>query len=268
MEGIFPEPVLWFEDAFWTAERDRLLESREYRENRIYVQNLSSMIPPIVLGPQPGEKVLDLTAAPGSKTHQMACMMEGRGELAAVEIVPSRFFKMKAILNEHGASSVRTFKQDGERVWRYRPEYFDCVLLDAPCSTEGRFHTTDPESFRYWSRRKINEMERKQRRLLFSAINCVRPQGVLVYSTCTYAPEENEAMVDWVMEKFRDAVEVEPIELPLENALPPLGEWEGSTFSDEVAGAIRVLPNERMEGFFVCKFRKTGSTISAVGRGR
>ncbi|MEX1055534.1 MAG: RsmB/NOP family class I SAM-dependent RNA methyltransferase [Rhodothermales bacterium] len=260
-EGIIPEPLSWFEDAFWTRERRRLLETEAYISNEIYVQNLSSMIPALLLDPQPDERVLDLTAAPGSKTHEMACMMEGRGELAAVELVSPRFYKMKALLRQHGASFVRTFKKNGELVWRYRPEYFDRVLLDAPCSTEGRFHVSEPETFSYWSRRKIDEMARKQRRLLYSAVQCVRPGGVLVYSTCTFAPEENEAMVDWALSKFGSGLAIDPIDLPIENAVEPLSGWEGERFSDDVKGALRVLPNERMEGFFVCRFRKTASTL-------
>lgn len=260
-EGIVPESVSWFEDAFWTKERQRLLESAPYRMNELYVQNLSSMIPPILLGPQPEERVLDLTAAPGSKTQEMACMMEGRGELAAVELVSPRFYKMKAVLRQQGASFVRTFKQNGERVWKYRPEYFDRVLLDAPCSTEGRFHVADPETFSYWSVRKIDEMSKRQRRLLFSAVQCTRPDGVLVYSTCTFAPEENEAMVDWALSKFGSGISVETIDLPIENAVEPLSGWDNERFRDEVKGALRVLPSRRMEGFFVCRFRKNASTL-------
>lgn len=261
---LHPHPVVWAEDAFWVEpdEREALLDSPAYREHRIYVQNLSSMIPPLVLAPQPGEHVLDLTAAPGSKTHQIACQMQGKGEIAAVEVVKSRFFKLRDNLAANGADMVRTFLKNGEHVWRNRPEYFDRVLLDAPCSSEGRFSTQDPESFAYWSPGKIKEMSRKQGRLFFSAVQSLRPGGVLVYSTCTFAPEENEVTVDKMLAKFGDALRVEPLGLELSNMQKPLEAWNRREFRDDlVSHARRILPTDTMEGFFVCKLSKNRSTL-------
>lgn len=227
-DGISPSSVSWYDEAFWVPpeERDSLLSCSAAQKGLIYIQNLSSMLPPLILTPQRGEKVLDLTAAPGSKTLQLAALMHGEGELAAVELSRGRFFKMKALLDEYGASFVRTFLQNGEKVWRYRPEHFDRVLLDAPCSTEGRFHVADPDTHSYWSPRKIKEMSSKQRRLLFSAIHALVPGGALVYSTCTFAPEENEAMIDWALNKFEGALQVDAIDLSLPNTAPPLSEWQ------------------------------------------
>ena len=265
-EGIRPTGLTWPQEAFSVApeERGALLASSAARERLVYVQNPSSMVPPLILDPQPGERVLDLTAAPGSKTLQLAAQMQGEGELAAVELSRGRFFKMKALLEAHGASGVRTFLQNGERVWRYRPEHFDRILLDAPCSTEGRFHVSDPDSFSYWSRRKIKEMSSKQRRLLFSAIHSLAPGGVLVYSTCTFAPEENETMIDWALERFGNSLKVDPLDLPLQNAVPGLREWQGRAFHPGVSGAARILPDGLFEGFFVCRLVKTGSTANEL----
>ncbi|HEX7069602.1 MAG TPA: RsmB/NOP family class I SAM-dependent RNA methyltransferase [Rhodothermales bacterium] len=266
--GLEPHPVPWWDQAFWlpSADRDRLLASEAYRSGHIYVQNLSSMIPPLVLDPQPGERVLDLTAAPGSKTLQIAGLMNQEGEIAAVELVRARFFKLRDNLRRQGADRVRTFLQDGERVWRYRPEHFDRVLLDAPCSSEGRFQTADADSYRFWSPRKIAEMTRKQRRLVFSGINALRPGGRLVYSTCAFAPEENEGAIAHALETFGDAVEVEPIDLQVEARVPPLPEWDGRAFPAEVQQAMRILPDGIMEGFFVCSLRKHASTVPASRR--
>jgi 16S rRNA C967 or C1407 C5-methylase (RsmB/RsmF family) len=187
--------------------------------------------------------------------------MENRGELAAVELVRSRFFKLRANLQAQGATNVRTFLKDGETVWRHRPAYFDRVLLDAPCSTEGRFHTADPETHAYWSPRKIREMARKQHRLLFSAVQALRVGGVLVYATCAFAPEENEAVLDDTLGRFGAALHVEPLGLDLDNMVPPLPSWEGRTFAADLSAARRVLPTPTMEGFFVAKLRKTESTL-------
>lgn len=257
-EGLSLHEVDWMAEAFWVEpeERARLLETAAYREGRIYVQNLSSMVPPLVLDPRPGERVLDLTAAPGSKTLQIACQMEQEGEIAAVELVRSRFFKMRANLEAQGAHAVRTFMRNGETVWRHRPDYFDRVLLDAPCSTEGRFHESDPASYAFWGPKKIDEMARKQRRLLFSAVRSLQPGGVLVYSTCAFAPEENEAVLDAMLRKFDGELTVEPLGLELDNMIPPLPEWQGTSFSPALAPARRVLPTRTMEGFFVARLSR------------
>ena len=261
-EGISFQEVPWKPDAFWVeaGERAALLASAAYESQAIYVQNLASMVPPHVLAPTPGERVLDLAAAPGSKTLQMACMMANEGEIAAVEVVKGRFFKLRANLEAQGATAVRTFLQDGTKVWRYRPEHFDRVLLDAPCSSEGRFHLSDPQTYAYWSPRKIKEMARKQKRLLYSAVHCLKPGGTLVYSTCSFAPEENEAMLDKTLRRFGDALRLEPLDLELENMQPPLESWHGRPFKRDLQHARRLLPTETMEGFFVAKLRKTIST--------
>lgn len=261
--GIRLHQVDWKPDAFWVVpeDRPRLLASAAYAEQRLYVQNLASMVPPLVLGAQPGERVLDLAAAPGSKTLQLACRMQGEGELAAVEVVKSRFFKLRANLEAQGAAHVRTFLQDGTRVWRYRPEYFDRVLLDAPCSTEGRFRTDEPETYAYWSSRKITEMARKQRRLLYSAVQCLRAGGVLVYSTCTFAPEENEAVLDKTLRRFGEALRLEAIELSFDNVQPTLSAWQGKAFKHDLSPALRLLPTSTMEGFFVARIRKVAPTV-------
>ncbi len=260
--GLRLHRVDWNADAFWVTpdERSRLLASDAYAGQHLYVQNLASMIPPLVLDAQPGERILDLGAAPGSKTLQLACLMRNTGEIAAVEVVKRRFYKLRANLEAQGATNVRSFLRDGATVWHHRPEHFDRVLLDAPCSTEGRFRTDDPATYAYWSPRKIKEMARKQRRLLFSAVQSLRVGGVLVYSTCTFAPEENEAVLDKTLRRFGDALHLEPFDLDLENMQPPLTEWQGKPFKHDLSPARRLLPTPTMEGFFVVKIRKVSAT--------
>lgn len=255
-EGLHPEPVGFCEDGWIVPpdERDRLGSLRATAEHEIWLQNPSSMVPPVVLAPEPGERVLDLAAAPGSKTLQMAALMDRRGELAAVEIVKPRFFRLRRNLDAAGASFVRTYLQDGMKAWRYRPDHFDRVLLDAPCSTEGRFRADDPETFAYWSESKIREQARKQKRLLESALRCVQPGGIVVYSTCSFAPEENEAVVQHALARM-DVV-VEPISVPLPGIQQGLVEWDGTTFDDSIRNTVRVLPDGVFEGFYVARLRR------------
>jgi 16S rRNA (cytosine1407-C5)-methyltransferase len=257
-EGFRLEAVPWYPEAFVLREgRLRQLQATTlYQTGMIYVQSLSSMLPPLVLDPRPGEEVLDLTAAPGSKTTQLACLMRGRGRVVANDSHRVRFFKLRANVALQAAHNVHLMLCDGIALGRTSPERFDRVLLDAPCSAEGRFNVHEPSSYRYWKPAKVHEMVRKQKPLLASAIAALRPGGVLVYSTCTFAPEENEGVVDWALKKFGASVSVEAIRLPVTNALAGLGAWEGKSFDPSVRRTVRVLPTASMEGFFLAKLRK------------
>jgi NOL1/NOP2/sun family putative RNA methylase len=262
-QGFSLEALAWKKDAFRVADAQRraLTETTAFADGRIYIQNPSSMIPPLVLDPQPGEEVLDLAAAPGGKTLQIAAMMDNTGRIGAVEAVRGRFFRLRDNIARAGAENVQTYLKDGAGVWRQCPERFDRVLLDAPCTGEGLFQVSDENSFAYWSEKKIGEMARKQRRLLQSAILCLRPGGTLVYSTCTFAPEENEAVLNRALKKFAGALEVEEIELQLECMEPGLTSWQGKDFEPGLQKSRRIIPDGIMEGFFLCKLRKTESTL-------
>ncbi len=262
--GFALERVPWFHDAF-ILRRGTLRELQEhpfYAEGKTYVQNLSSMIPPLILDPRPGESVLDLTAAPGSKTSELACLMKGEGRIVANDNNRPRFFKLLATIRNQGCANVQTVCHHGESMGRRFPAAFDRVLLDAPCSAEGRFYANEPRSYAYWKTRKVEEMARKQRRLFAAAVEALQPGGALVYSTCTFAPEENEGVVSWALERFKGALRASDLwrEAPLLATLPnkarPLSSWEGHAFQRDVALAARILPSETMEGFFVAKFRK------------
>jgi len=249
-------PLPWKTDAFVVphSQRRALTESDPCRQGWIYLQNPASMIPPLVLDPQPGERVLDLASAPGSKTLQIAGMMGGEGRISAVEMVRDRFFRLKANLEVHGAGWVQTYLKDGTGVGRSCPEWFDRVLLDAPCSGEGRFNALYPETYASWSVAKIREMSRKQQRLLSSAARALKPGGVLVYSTCALAPEENELVV---ARALAWGLEIEKVAPPCP-ALPGLTAWQGKELPPTLSRCLRLAPDGLLEGFFVCRMRKTG----------
>lgn len=256
--GFRSEPVSWYSDAFVlkSGRLRELQETQSYREGEIYVQALSSMVPVMVLDPKPGETILDLTAAPGSKTTQIASLMRGEGKIVANDNNKVRFFRLKSNIELQGASSVTLSLKHGESFGRMYPEQFDRVLLDAPCSAEGRFNVREPASYRYWKEAKVREMARKQRRLLLSGLSALKPGGVLVYSTCTFAPEENEEIIDWALQKSNGNIQVEKIALPFSNHSAGLAAWAGKSFHPLVKQTIRILPNNLMEGFFIAKLRK------------
>ncbi len=260
--GFQTQRVAWYPDAL-ILQSGRLRDLQEtdlYRTGCIYVQSLPSMLPPLVLEPKPGETILDLTAAPGSKTTQIACLMNGQGRLVANDNNKIRFFKLRANLEMQAAGFVETTLRYGEAFGREFPNTFDRVLADVPCSAEGRFDANDPKSFGFWKPMKVREMARKQKRLLYSAIQALKPGGVLVYSTCTFAPEENEAVIHWVLEKFGRAVSVEPVALQLTNTAAGLSRWDKWEFNPAVRLTKRVLPGPEMEGFFLAKLRKHTET--------
>ncbi|HHH39338.1 MAG TPA: RsmB/NOP family class I SAM-dependent RNA methyltransferase [Sedimenticola sp.] len=258
MAGFRLDPVPWLPGAWRIppSQRRALTESTACLEGRLYIQGLSSMLAPILLAPRPGEQVLDLAAAPGGKTLQMAAMMANRGRLSAVEPVRSRFFRLRANLERHGATMVKAYRMDGRAVGSKVPERFDRVLLDAPCSSEARFRAQRPESWAYWSLRKIRECAHKQRRLLESGLRALRPGGTLLYCTCSFAPEENEAVVDAALARHPGELEVEPLGLELEDLQPGLDHWQGRAFDPALAAAVRVLPGADREGLFLCRLRR------------
>lgn len=257
-QGFILESVSWYTDAFILRNKSKreLIATSAYTRGAIYVQSLASMLPPLVLAPQPGEKICDLAAAPGSKTTQIAALMNNTGEIIANDRSKVRWRKLVANLKLQGVRNVRTRLAKGEDLWKKFPDYFDRVLVDAPCSLEGRFEAGNEKSFGDWSLRKVAFLSTIQCHLLRSAVTMTKPGGVIVYSTCTLAPEENERVIDWILQREPGRVYVEPIDLPLDNVLPGLTAWEQQKFSDQVRGTLRVLPSELMEGFFIAKLRR------------
>lgn len=262
--GLEPQPVAWLPEAFTVpaGQRRALTETAAFREGRLYVQNLSSMIAPLALAPEPEESVLDLAAAPGGKTLHLAALLggragrEGSGRLVAVEAVRGRYYKMKANLAQHGAAFVECYQMDGRAAGRRWPAVFDRILLDAPCSSEARFTRLDPRSWAHWTPRKVKESAHKQFGLVRSALAALKPGGALLYCTCSFAPEENELVIHDQLERYGEAIAIEPLTLPLANVQPGLPEWRGRPLRPELAGCARILPTAEMDGFFLGKLRK------------
>ncbi|PJE80947.1 Ribosomal RNA small subunit methyltransferase F [invertebrate metagenome] len=260
-EGFDLSAVQGFDGVFRVPEEQRrlLTESPAFHEGRLYIQNLSSMLAPRLLAPKPDETVLDLAAAPGGKTLQLAAMMQNQGQLSAVESVKSRFFKLRANLESQGVTCVRTFLMDGRAVGNKCPERFDRVLLDAPCSSEARFNQLNPDSWSHWSLKKVSECARKQRRLLLSALHSLKPGGVMIYCTCSYAPEENELVIAHALKRLGNKLSVEAVDTGIENTMDGITCWQGKPLDHSLSQCRRILPSPLMDGFFLCKVKKLAS---------
>ncbi len=246
------ERVRWYPDAFVLRDlRERDVESWElYREGRIYLQSLSSMMPALALDPRPGERVLDIAAAPGSKTTQMAALMRNQGSILANELDEVRAQRLSYNIRLQGCEIVEVRVGRGEKLGEEMPESFDRVLLDVPCSGEGRFIVFEPGTSRSWSTKNVADCVRLQRRLLSSGARALKPGGVLVYSTCTLNLDENERMVQWAM----DSLPLEVEKLPLAIA----GTYEGMArgLDPRISRALRIFPDAQREGFFLCRMRR------------
>lgn len=263
--GFEVEQVSWYSDAYILRSRSQreLMATDIYKNGEIYLQSLASMVPPLVMDVAPGMRVLDMTAAPGSKTSQIAALMNKTGELIATELSKVRFFKLQHNMQLLGVSEKKEGWKlnlryaDAKLLTKEYKDAFDVVLLDAPCSAEARFDMADSKSWGYWKEDKIREMAGVQWLLLLSAWEMVRPGGTLIYSTCTFAPEENEYQISQFLNKMVERAVIEHVEISGLERMPLMKEWKGKVVRDDVVEhALRVLPTKDIEGFFIAKIKK------------
>ncbi len=259
-QGFAIKAIPWNPNAYIVTNKSvrEITETELFINGDIYIQNLSSMIPALILNPQPNEKVLDITAAPGSKTTQMAALMQNTGEITANDLSRKRLYRLNANLAHLGVTNTKVLNLPGESLWKKFPEYFDKTLVDVPCSMEGRINLDDPKSFEDWSPKKSKKLSKLQQYILRSAISATKIGGDIVYSTCTLSPDENEAVVAWVLEKTNGAVITEPISIPtLDNYT--LSTWGKKSFTH--INCLRINPTPQLEGFFIAKLHKVRSTL-------
>lgn len=246
------ERVPWYNDALVikNADEKKLQKLDIYEKGYIYIQSLSSMVPPIALNPIPGEKVLDLTAAPGSKTTELAVLMKNEGYILANELDKIRCERLKYNVEKQGAKIIEVVNRRGEKVGDKYSEYFDKVLLDTPCSGEGRFVVGRLATYRDWSPKTVKELSKLQKKLFESAYKALKPNGIMVYSTCTLNEEENELILDWALKNFD--IKLVDIDVEIKNAQKAFNDDKDKSINK----AIRILPSKDTEGFFVAKLVK------------
>lgn len=258
---VADRPVVGLEACYAVVAEDRqaLMSHGDTVRGALYPINPSSVAAARALALTGNHEVLDLAAAPGGKTLVMAIQMGNRGRIAAVEPVKGRFHRMRANLERCGVTNTDFYLADGRGIGRKVPERFDRVLLDAPCSSEARFRLSEPDTYRHWKLRKVKESVRKQRSLIRSAFAALKPDGLLLYSTCSFAPEENELVIDHLLTAELLA---EPLELVLPAPLwrEGLTEWRGRTLDPRLSRARRILPDGLWEGFFACLLRKRAAS--------
>jgi len=237
--------------------KDKAGKTVEFTVGKYYIQSLSSMIPPYVLNPSGDEKVLDLSAAPGSKTTQLSQIMGNRGTLVANDPNLNRVKALAHNVDKMNCINTGILKIKGELLSKYSDEYFDKALVDAPCSALGILQKKGEVSG-WWNEKQVEKIAYLQIKLLVSAIKTLKVGGEIVYSTCTLTLEENELVINTILKKY--PVELLEISLPVKS-VDGFTEFEGTKLNTGLAKTKRILPWEvNSEGFFIAKLRKTGKT--------
>lgn len=240
------EEVPWSKEALIikNADEKSIQEMEIYQDGKIYMQSLSSMLPSIILEPKEGIDILDMAAAPGGKTTQIAALTNNKAHITACEKNKIRAERLKYNVDKQGATCVFIMPKDS----RFIDDFFsfDQILLDAPCSGSGTLDYNDANIEKYFTEQLIERSSKTQKTLLKKAINLLKPGHEMVYSTCSILSCENEDVVESILKD--EKIEIVPISFEGIESLPVL--------PTKISGTLCVCPTELYEGFFVAKIRK------------
>ena len=247
--------ALFNENSFSLEGIEKPGQSDEFKQGLFNLQEKSSMLPAIALSPEPGQLVLDATAAPGNKTLQLACMMQNTGKLIAVEKNVLRFKSLKFNMKKFSVKNVIAKRMD--LLDAKKENLFDKALLDAPCSSEGLVRK-NYEALKEWSPALVERKSELQMKLIAKTFMLLKNGGEMVYSTCSLGPEENEAVVQSVLSKGK--AELMPIKIKGFETRKGLVEYNGNAFGKEMEKAVRIYPQDNdSQAFFFAKIRKTAT---------
>ncbi len=248
-----PEIII-VEDDLMPGE---LGKSIEHILGYYYIQDIASMMPVISLNPKEDEIILDLCAAPGSKTTQLSMMMENKGTIIANDENLGRIGILSTNLQRCGVTNTVVTRENGNYLCKSLDKLkfkFDKILVDAPCSGEGTIRSS-PQSVLMFSENLINNLSRIQKSLLENAVKIIKEGGEIVYSTCTHSPEENEGVVSYILDKYPE-IQIEEIKLPLK-IRNGITNWNGIKYNSNVKKCARIYPQDNnTEGFFIAKLKR------------
>ena len=238
--------VSWYKDALIieNAKEKDIRALSIYEEGKIYLQNLSSMLPPLVVSPKEKESILDMAAAPGGKTTELSALSNNNALITAIEKDKIRSDRLKYNLNKQGASRVTVLVEDASKLDDYFR--FDKILLDAPCSGSGTIDLENISSYKNFSEDLIKKSIERQKKLLLKASKIIKSGGEIIYSTCSILKDENENIVSLLLNN--NDFEIVPLDENLFINIPKL--------PVTIKGTICVCPNELYEGFYLAKIKK------------
>ena len=241
-EAILFQKIFWFDDAFLienkTEEEIRLLDI--YKEGKIYLQSLSSMLPVLFLDLEEGMSILDMAAAPGGKTTEIASIYQDKILITACEKNKIRADRLRYNIKKQGVRRATVLESDASKLDEYFS--FDSILLDAPCSGSGTLQRENSNS--YFKEELIETTKKLQKVLLKKAVQILKPGSTMIYSTCSVLEEENELQIEALLNE--KLVEVVPLDFPNDIPLLP----------SKIFGTVVVKPTSLYEGFFIAKLRK------------
>lgn len=215
-----------------------------YKDGKIYLQSISSMLPPIILEPLADNDILDMAAAPGGKTTQIAALTNNQANITACEMNNIRVQRLKYNIEKQGASSVYIMQTDSRKINNMFS--FDQILLDAPCSGSGTLNSEDKKLEKYFTKNLVQKSIKTQTELLDKALKILKSGHEMVYSTCSVLKCENEEVVKNILKKHN--AEIVPIDINKISRLPLL--------PTTIEGTVCLYPNELFEGFFIAKIKK------------
>ncbi|MBU2898860.1 16S rRNA (cytosine(1407)-C(5))-methyltransferase RsmF [Vibrio hepatarius] len=248
-------PIPWCKEGFWIEADESVTplgNTAEHMCGLFYIQEASSMMPVSALFDNQYNEfdtVLDMAAAPGSKTSQIAARMNNNGVIVANEFSSSRVKALHANVQRCGIRNTALSNYDGRVFGGWLPECFDAVLIDAPCTGEGTVRK-DPDAMKNWSKETVLTISETQKDLIDSAFHALKPGGVMVYSTCTLSVEENQQVCLYLKDKYQGLINFEPLDSLFDGAEKAITEH----------GFLHVFPQTfDCEGFFVAKLKKLGT---------
>ncbi|MGQ9659649.1 MAG: RsmB/NOP family class I SAM-dependent RNA methyltransferase [Thermochromatium sp.] len=257
-QGLSPQPIRGLPNALSLPPEFRVGQQWWYCVGLAHAQEAVSQIPVMLMDLKPGQRVLDMCAAPGGKTAQIGFALGNRGTVIANDIAYGRLKALQGNLDRLGVINVSTTLSDASN-WPSAGGQFDRILVDAPCSSEGNLRRTPSLLHRYDST-SHERLGSRQRALLRKAVQRCRPGGLILYSTCTFAPEENELVVADILDECEGRVQLRSIDLPGFDPAPGVTEWQGRRLSPELARCRRFWPHSHdTGGFFIALLEKDAS---------
>ncbi|GAB4285297.1 MAG: RsmB/NOP family class I SAM-dependent RNA methyltransferase [Candidatus Dojkabacteria bacterium] len=246
-----------FLDSFLCCDKENRLSSTTlFRSFQIYIQNLSSMLDSYILDPRADETILDLCAAPGSKTSHIASLTKNKARLFVVEPDFKRMARLKKNCRDYDVEVEQFIQGWGDMLLNNHSElvgFFDKVLVDAPCSNENTIKLYDKKSLSHWNPKKIKHLTKIQKKLILSGFDALKPGGQMVYSTCTYSFEENEEVVDYLLQNRKNAKVLQISNSVLKN-VPQYKNglvcFKNKIVSAEIQNSIRIIPNNAWSTFY------------------
>lgn len=250
------DKISWAKEGFYYDAKEQPGKHILHEAGVYYIQEPSAMAVVEILDPQPGEVILDLCAAPGGKSSQIAGRMQGQGLLVSNEMIPNRAKILAQNIERMGIKNCVVCNEPPDRMAMFFPAFFDRIVVDAPCSGEGMFRK-DETAVTEWSTEHVQMCAKRQQMILNEAAGMLKPGGMLVYSTCTFAPDENEGVISrFIKDHTEFSIDKVPCNQAFEGGQP---DWTDNPV-DGLDNTMRLFPHKlNGEGHYIAVLRKAGT---------